>query len=252
MKVTIRQNTGLIGKAVNEDEALSSKITQNTGLIGKAAETTDNVKVRQYGFVGATGPQGAVGESLEWRGAFDGGTTYELNDAVSYLGSSYVCISPNPISGILPDNPTYWDLMAAAGTSGPGGDNPENTSVNMIAGENISPFRVVYIQTASGKVFHADNANMSERDKIIGINSAATAINDLASIYITGTVTNPAWTFDPGPVYVGSSGVMTQIEPTNGYVVKMGIALSSTKVLIDVDKVGYVEFEYDNLDGGTF
>lgn len=124
-------------------------------------------------------------------------------------------------------------------------------ATSLIAGENLTAYRAVLVRS-DGKAYHADKGTVSERDNVIGIVKTGANINDLASIYIAGTVTNPVWNWVPGPVYVDASGTMTQTEPTTGYVVKMGVAIASTKVLIDIDKVGYVEFEHDTVDGGTF
>lgn len=124
-------------------------------------------------------------------------------------------------------------------------------STSLIAGENLAPYRAVLVRS-DGKAYYADKGTASERDNVIGIVKAAASINDLVEIYTAGTVTNPAWNWTPGPVYVNTSGTLTQTEPTTGYVVKVGVATASTKLLIDIDKVGYVEIEYDSVDGGTF
>jgi hypothetical protein len=53
---------------------------------------------------------------LTWRGAYNAGTTYGVNDVVSYQNSSYVCIAPS--TGNLPTNTSFWALMAQAGATG--------------------------------------------------------------------------------------------------------------------------------------
>lgn len=121
----------------------------------------------------------------------------------------------------------------------------------IVAGENVSAYRAL-ILGSGGKVWLADNATLSDRDRVIGINKTATSINDMTEVSVSGTVTNPAWNFTPGPVFVGTAGVLTQTEPSSGYVVKMGIAVTATKVLIDIDKIGYIELGIDMVDGGTF
>ncbi len=94
-------------------------------------------------YKGATGSQGIQGEpgadgvdglDITWRGAYDGGTGYVVNDAVSYSGSSYICKLAS--TGNLPTNTTYWDLMAQKGVDGEGsGDviGPESSTDNAIA-----------------------------------------------------------------------------------------------------------------------
>jgi hypothetical protein len=46
------------------------------------------------------------------RGAYNAGTTYELNDVVTYGGASYVYIYAATASGNLPTNATYWSKLA--------------------------------------------------------------------------------------------------------------------------------------------
>ena len=51
---------------------------------------------------------------FNWKGAYANGTAYVVDDVVSYLGSSYVCILAS--TGNVPTNGTYWNLMAQGGT----------------------------------------------------------------------------------------------------------------------------------------
>src|SRR5205823_3473842 len=72
------------------------------------------------GAQGATGPQGPRG--INWTGSWNGNASYLADDAVEYLGSSYVALQP--ISSVAPgsDNGTFWALVAAAGVAGPQGE----------------------------------------------------------------------------------------------------------------------------------
>ena len=53
---------------------------------------------------------------FEWKGTYNAGTAYAVDDVVSYNGSSYVCIQAS--TGNLPTNTTYWNVMSQAGTNG--------------------------------------------------------------------------------------------------------------------------------------
>jgi hypothetical protein len=68
------------------------------------------------GYAGAPGPKGLV-----WTGAFDPATLYQADDAVSYLGSSYVALRTT--SGTAPgtDSGIFWSVLASAGAEGPVG-----------------------------------------------------------------------------------------------------------------------------------
>ncbi len=63
------------------------------------------------GVDGAQGPKGA-----NWRGAYDAGTAYLVDDLVSYNGSTFICIEE--CSGNLPTSETYWSLFASRGDQG--------------------------------------------------------------------------------------------------------------------------------------
>jgi len=71
--------------------------------------------VAQMGAAGTNGTNGTNGTSFVWKGAFIGdGETYNVNDVVSYIGSSWVCILyiDEAFGGEAPPNSTYWNLMA--------------------------------------------------------------------------------------------------------------------------------------------
>lgn len=71
-------------------------------------------------------------KGIYWRGAYDNGTAYTLNDGVSYNGSSYVCIADT--TGNLPTDTSYWNVLAAKGTDGTGsGDISGSGTANEIA-----------------------------------------------------------------------------------------------------------------------
>lgn len=75
------------------------------------------------GETGATGDPGDDGLSITWRGAYDNGTMYAINDAVEYQGSSYIATAPT--IGNLPTDTDFWDLMAAKGDQGDQGEQGE-------------------------------------------------------------------------------------------------------------------------------
>ncbi|WP_433983376.1 hypothetical protein RBB78_18980 [Tunturiibacter empetritectus] len=83
------------------------------------------------GATGPAGPQGAAGPAgvagpagMVYRGAYSSSTNYGLNDAVSYLGSSYISFISSNLGNAPNVNPSVWSLLAAqgaAGATGPAG-----------------------------------------------------------------------------------------------------------------------------------
>ena len=126
-------------------------------------------------------------------------------------------------------------------------DTAKTTSVSVIAGEPIGVYRVVHISESDGKAYLVDKDTQSTLGKTMGINTAVANTNENINIIIDGEVTNGLWSFTYGDVFVGDDGVLTQPKPASGVVVKFGIALSATTILID-----YSIDEGDELDGGSW
>jgi hypothetical protein len=81
------------------------------------------------GATGEQGPFGLDGEGLEWRGEFDGSTSYHRNDIVQYEGSAWIATSDDAAG--TPGTSANWDLLAQGGSSGEGnGGNDENGGEN--------------------------------------------------------------------------------------------------------------------------
>ena len=80
---------------------------------------------------GIQGVQGLKGN--QWRGAYSGATAYVVDDVVSYLGSSYICILAS--TNNLPTNTTYWQLFATTGTAI--ASNVTNTPSGNISATNV-------------------------------------------------------------------------------------------------------------------
>ena len=71
---------------------------------------------------GDPGEAGGPPSPITWRGAYVAGTSYIVDDAVSYNGSSYIAIATSV--NIAPDavgGAVKWDLLAAKGDAGAGG-----------------------------------------------------------------------------------------------------------------------------------
>jgi hypothetical protein len=78
----------------------------------------------EQGPPGPSGPPGQTGpigpQGLTWRGPWSSITTYAPNDAVSFLGSSY--IATTTVSGTQPAASPAWNQLASIGATGPQGN----------------------------------------------------------------------------------------------------------------------------------
>lgn len=100
----------------------------------------------QYAFQPTTGKTWAkvagvwtflgIYKGFNFSGAYNGSTTYSLNDVMTDAGSSYVWINATPGSGHAAPNATYWQLLAsigATGSTGPTGPGYGGTSTTSLA-----------------------------------------------------------------------------------------------------------------------
>ena len=62
---------------------------------------------------------------FNWKGPYNNGTAYVVDDVVSSGGSSYVCILAS--TGNAVSNGTYWQIMSSAGTNGSNGTDLTST-----------------------------------------------------------------------------------------------------------------------------
>ena len=62
---------------------------------------------------------------FKWKGTYNGGTAYTVDDVVEYNGSSYICILAS--TGNLPTDTTYFEQMSSAGTNGTDGTDLTST-----------------------------------------------------------------------------------------------------------------------------
>jgi hypothetical protein len=106
--------------------------TGATGAQGPPGATGSTGSQGVQGATGATGSTGPPGPGYTWRGPWALAIQYNVNDVVSYQGSSWVCLVPNmnesPITGT-----TNWNVMAQEGATGPiGPSSPSSNVGNLI------------------------------------------------------------------------------------------------------------------------
>ena len=101
------------------------------GAQGPAGPTGATGSAGPTGLTGATGPAGAQGiagpagvagpAGLAYRGNYSSSTNYGLNDAVSFLGSSYISLVASNQGNAPNVSPSVWGVLAAQGAAGVAG-----------------------------------------------------------------------------------------------------------------------------------
>jgi hypothetical protein len=105
---------------------------------------------------------------FNWKGAYNSGTTYAVDDVVSSGGNSYVCIQAHSTTQAVGNATAYWNIMSSAGTNGTNGNNGTNgTDVGTII-------------SATGDMLYRSSGGASRLPKgtagqVLQMNSAANA-----------------------------------------------------------------------------
>lgn len=116
-----------------------------------------------------------------------------------------------------------------------------------IAGQGCNPVQVValaplqaftsVVQSVGG-VIAANIHNPAHLDLVWGITLSSVASGQLATVIWGGPVVNPilgtgGWNFAANsPVYVGEDGVITDVEPSTGWILPVGLTLSQNTILM--------------------
>lgn len=186
----------------------------------------------------------------------------ENTEVICTLDDCNVVLTADSTTDVISGESLYeFSTLGVQGPPGPAGPAGVSgtQSVDIPAGMDVGDFRVVV--ASGGKIYHADKDVLTDRDKILGVTDAGYNTDDTATVYIGGAIVNPLWAFNDGLVYLGDDGALTQTLPVAGFLLQIGIAITATALLMDVDRViedheGYHDDEYINVDeevdGGAF
>jgi hypothetical protein len=102
------------------------------GVAGPAGAVGPAGSQGNAGAAGAAGPQGPAGVAgMFYRGTWSVGTSYAVNDAVMFGGTTYIAIAS--AAGLEPDlYPAAWSVLAQQGSAGPSG--PAGAAATVMVG----------------------------------------------------------------------------------------------------------------------
>jgi len=174
-------------------------INVNAGDLIQAAASTGSALVCFYSVYEGSAVAAAVGFTP--RGAWGSGSTYAVNDVVSYNGSSYLAIQAS--TNQQPDTQTaYWLVLAAKGDTGSGDVTGPASSVDS---------EIAVFNSTTGKIKATS-----------GVLSAATAGTDYVTPTGSETLTNKTLTnpsvnnYTEGVVAIGTVSSSNTLSLTNG------------------------------------
>jgi len=115
------------------------------------------------------------------------------------------------------------------GAPGPAGGQ----AVQRPAGEAISALRAVY--ELDGLVYLANTLDESTVYLVIGVAISGAPMGGSLNIQRSGEITDSGWNWTPGLVWLGSNGTLTQTPPISGFRVNVGVAVSPTRLWLNLD-----------------
>lgn len=98
----------------------------------------------------------------------------------------------------------------------------------------ISGHRAVHL-TPESTVIYADGGSVGTAFSVLGISMNAAASGDPVNVQFMGEMIEPSWNWEVSrPIFCGVDGVLTQTQPSEGFSLVIGVAISPTKIIVGV------------------
>lgn len=83
----------------------------------------------------------------------------------------------------------------------------------------------------SGTAIYADSNVVTTASSVIGISLNAAITGDTVFVQFSGCITELSWDWQSRqPVYLGQNGTLSQVCPSDGYILIVGVAVTATKI----------------------
>ncbi len=120
----------------------------------------------------------------------------------------------------------------------PGPPGPPGPAGGYAVGTAATPLSGHRAVTAGpdGTWRYASNDNLADLAAPLWITIGAVDAGAQGEAVILGPITDPTWSWTPGPVYLGMNGLLTQTPPTApdaAFLVQIGFATSATTLFVD-------------------
>lgn len=120
--------------------------------------------------------------------------------------------------------------IITSGIQGPQGP-PGVATIQLVAGISLGGNRVV-----TGAANYADNTDIATAGRAIGMTQGAAVLGATVNIVTVGELDGFSGLTINNPVYLSTNGTTTQVLPITGYIQRIGVAISATKILINLSE----------------
>lgn len=123
--------------------------------------------------------------------------------------------------------------MGPQGIPGLPGESVESgSSISCSTDLALSGHRFVVLD--DDKAVYADCTTLNHAHRVVGMTIGASNAGSV-SVQVNGEHEEPTWSWTLGiPVFLGVTGLMTQVAPTSGFILVIGFPVSSTKLFIKI------------------
>ena len=117
----------------------------------------------------------------------------------------------------------------------PPGTTPDTEAVKYSAQASVALSAHKFVIVTSSGLAYADKNTLSQQDKILGMTiTSAAAAGDPIDVVTSGKVSDPSLSFVAGAVYLDTAGGYTQVRPTSGLWVMVGVAIDANTLDINI------------------
>lgn len=134
----------------------------------------------------------------------------------------------DPSVAVVQESAGTGQQVIAAGFRGPAGPpgTMGDSDLDVVAGTVLGGHRVVYYDGLV--VRYADHVDEANADKVLGITTQAAEQGGVIRVKRQGLLVESTWSWNPGPVFLGSNGLLTQASPVTGFILQVGVAMNAT------------------------
>lgn len=133
------------------------------------------------------------------------------------------------VTTTVADDPTIITII----TEGPQGP-PGGMIITCQTESPLSGHRFVVLDDASA--VYADCMTADHAHRVIGMTTGASNAG-LVSVQTSGEHEEPTWSWTLGiPIFLSTTGLMTQTPPASGFLLIVGFPISATKIYIKINQ----------------
>ena len=147
------------------------------------------------------------------------------------MADSIVVLTDN-VSTVVSSIDVASSTIITSAIQGPVGVSGTSAIISYTAGANISGGIGVILNNSTA--IAANSTTLAHAGKVIGITTGAVVIGNVANIQTSGELEGFSGLTINSKVYLQANGTITSTIPTTGFIQQIGIALTATKVLINI------------------